>query len=336
MLRKILDPATDRENTAFFMPSGLGPCRFGQYHRFHRMVLDEAGFSDVPIFAPDQSEKMYHELNVQGGNGFTRLGWNAIVAVDLIQKLLLQTRPYELDPGNSDRVYLACLDEVHDTISRRGDLAACLSRCLTAFGTVAVDRSRSRPVVGVVGEIYTRTNPFANSEVIRRLEEFGAEVWAPPVGEWIHYTSFAARERSLILRMWRPWLRLKIVSRIQHKDERTLSALFRGTVKNLHEPRTREILELARPYLDPAFKGEAVLSIGKSEDFVGRGAAGIVNVVPFTCMPGTIVDAIMKRFKSDHSKLPYLNLACDGQEQTAVKTRLEAFMHQVRLYGGRH
>ena len=46
----------DPEKSAFFMPSGSGPCRFGQYHRFHRMVLDEIGFKEVPIYAPNQDE----------------------------------------------------------------------------------------------------------------------------------------------------------------------------------------------------------------------------------------------------------------------------------------
>ncbi len=70
------------EHSAFFMPSGTGPCRFGQYHRFHRLVLDELGFPQVPVYAPDQSETFYRELGMVGGSDFTRLGWQGIVAVD--------------------------------------------------------------------------------------------------------------------------------------------------------------------------------------------------------------------------------------------------------------
>ncbi len=49
----------DPVNSAFFMPSGNGPCRFGQYNRFHRMVLDELGFENVPIYAPNQDHRLY-------------------------------------------------------------------------------------------------------------------------------------------------------------------------------------------------------------------------------------------------------------------------------------
>ena len=84
----------DPEASAFFMPSGRGPCRFGQYHRLHRMVLDEHGFDNVPIYAPNQDEKLYKELNIVGGK-FSRLGWRAIVSTDLLVKMLHGIRPYE-------------------------------------------------------------------------------------------------------------------------------------------------------------------------------------------------------------------------------------------------
>jgi predicted nucleotide-binding protein (sugar kinase/HSP70/actin superfamily) len=52
--------------------------------------------------------------------------------------------------------------------------------------------------------------------------------------------------------------------------------------------------------------------------------------MPFTCMPGTIVNALLKRFREDHRNIPFLNLSYDGQEQTNTRTRLEAFMYQVQ------
>ncbi len=332
MLRKMADPDTDRDEVAFFMPSGLGPCRFGQYHRYHRLVLDEAGYADVPIFAPDQSDQMYQELDVEGGQGFTRLGWNAIVAVDLIQKLLLEIRPRELHPGETDRVYAQGLADICQTIEGQGDLPEALERCRAAFATVPVGPPNNRPVVGVVGEIYTRANPFANGDIVRRLEQMGAKVWLPPIGEWIHYVSYEAKVRASNLRRRKAWLRLMIETHIQEKDERALQELFRGTIGNLEEPRTGEVLQMAAPWVDPAFKGETCLSVGKSLDFLQKGAAGIVSVVPFTCMPGTIVDAVMKRLRSEKGGWPFLNLACDGQEDAAFTTRIEAFVHQLHDY----
>jgi predicted nucleotide-binding protein (sugar kinase/HSP70/actin superfamily) len=72
--------------------------------------------------------------------------------------------------------------------------------------------------------------------------------------------------------------------------------------------------------------------VGKCADYVKKGCSGLVNVMPFTCMPGTIVGAVMKQYRENHNNIPFLNMAYDGQEETNTLTRLEAFMHQARQY----
>jgi predicted nucleotide-binding protein (sugar kinase/HSP70/actin superfamily) len=62
-----------------------------------------------------------------------------------------------------------------------------------------------------------------------------------------------------------------------------------------------------------------------------NGFNGIINVMPFTCMPGTMVTAISKRLREEY-KVPWLNLAFDGLEQGTTETRLEAFMYQARQH----
>ena len=114
--KETFDPA----RSAFFMLSGSGPCRFGQYHRFHRIVLDEMGFKDVPIYAPNQDDRFYKEFNIMGGK-FSRLGWRAVVAVDLIVKMLHEIRPYEENKGETDRIYKESLLRISETLEKDGD-----------------------------------------------------------------------------------------------------------------------------------------------------------------------------------------------------------------------
>jgi predicted nucleotide-binding protein (sugar kinase/HSP70/actin superfamily) len=71
-------------------------------------------------------------------------------------------------------------------------------------------------------------------------------------------------------------------------------------------------------------------------DFSLKGAGGVVNVMPFTCMPGTIVSAILKRYREENGNLPILHMAYDGQEQSNIMTRLEAFMYQTKRYQEQH
>src|SRR4030042_1100607 len=52
--KKPLAPGFDPEHAAFLMPGASGPCRFGQYNRLHRLVLDELGLPQGPILVLDQ------------------------------------------------------------------------------------------------------------------------------------------------------------------------------------------------------------------------------------------------------------------------------------------
>ncbi len=334
LAKMVQRPNFQPEHSAFFMPSGDGPCRFGQYHRFHRLVLDELGYSQVPVYSPDQSETMYQELGMVGGD-YTRIAWRGVVAIDLLEKKLMETRPYERRPGNCDEVYQFYLKQVHQTLRDRGDLPAVLKGARGTFDEVALNGDREKPVVGIVGEIYTRANKFANENAVREIEALGGQVWMPPIGEWLLYVNYTAKRRARAFKRWRHLLQILLKERVQKKEEHLLEEIFRGSLKNLMEPTIPETITLARDYLDPSFEGEAILSIGKSRDFVRKGASGLVNIMPFTCMPGTVVNSLFKRFQEEHANIPFLNLAYDGQEQTHTRTRLEAFMYQVRQYQSR-
>ncbi|MEK7852097.1 MAG: acyl-CoA dehydratase activase, partial [Deltaproteobacteria bacterium] len=93
----------ESRNVAFLMPTTSGPCRFGQYWRLQRIILDSLGYEDVPIYAPDQENDIYQGLGLD--NSFTRLAWHGIVAVDIIEKKLRKVRPFEKTKGEADEVY---------------------------------------------------------------------------------------------------------------------------------------------------------------------------------------------------------------------------------------
>jgi len=106
---------------------------------------------------------------------------------------------------------------------------------------------------------------------------------------------------------------------------------FDDMVLNFEEPTTEKVFKYGNPYLDRRVEGEAILSVGKAIDFIKKGVSGIVNVMPFTCMPGTNVSAVMLKVKEKYN-IPFLNMAYDGLSQATSRTRIEAFMHQARQF----
>ncbi len=328
---KVMSPDFDKEKSAFFMPGGNGPCRFGQYNRFHRLVLDEMGYPDVPIYSPVQDQAMYEEFGIIGKT-FTKLAWRGIASVDFLEKTVREIRPYEIEKGNSDRVYSEHLKKVCDCIRENGDVFPVLEEARRVFESITTNGRNGKPVAGIVGEIYLRSNRFANENIIRMIEELGGEVWMPPISEWLFYINYVSIRHALKHGNYGNLLRTFVKDRFQKRDEHRMEEIFRGIIDSGHEPSIAETLFYAKNYIHESFEGEAILSIGKSKDFVNQGVSGLVNVSPFTCMPGTIVSALLKRFREDHQNIPVLDMFFDGQEQTNTRTRLEAYMYQVYQY----
>ncbi len=321
----------DPERTAFFMPSGSGPCRFGQYNRYQRLILDELGLQNVPVYAPDQDGSFFKDLGAVGGN-FPRLAWWGIVSVDLLDKRLRETRPYEKNRGESEKVYWQSVHSVCDAVRQKKFPDKALKAAKEAFKRIPVDNPGTRPVVGVVGEIYVRSNRFSNENMVEKLEALGVEVRMPTISEWLFYINFCSNRKNWQRREYVEYIRTFTNDFFQHKDEKRLENIWNGDLRCGHEPRVEEIMERAEKYIHNSFEGEAVLSVGKALEYIEKGCHGIVNAMPFTCMPGTVVNAVLKRLREDNQNIPYLNMVYEGAEDTNSMTRMEAFVHQAREF----
>ena len=97
--------------------------------------------------------------------------------------------------------------------------------------------------------------------------------------------------------------------------------------------RSRQLSEPSATYIgthkSDSFEGEAILSVGKIVEYYHQNIGGVVNVMPFTCMPSTVVSTQTMRVSADCENMPILNLSFDGQEDSTLTTRLEAFVEQV-------
>jgi predicted nucleotide-binding protein (sugar kinase/HSP70/actin superfamily) len=77
---------------------------------------------------------------------------------------------------------------------------------------------------------------------------------------------------------------------------------------------------------------EAGLSLAKAVEMARTGASGVINVMPFSCMPGIVVAGMAPRFRADLANIPWLDISFDAQGGTNIQTRLEAFMYQAAQY----
>jgi predicted CoA-substrate-specific enzyme activase len=327
ILRKIKSRDFDPGRSIFFMPGADGPCRFGQYSQYHRIILDELGYTDVPIFSPN-SKDSYSGFEMESTR-FRRTGWQGVVFVDCLLKALLMTRPYEIQKGTSEKTYYKYLHMLQDAILKDGNLSALGEEAAFAFSRIPLAPS-PKPVIGVVGEIYLRNNRFSNNHLITKLEELGIEVKLASFSEWIDYTSYTYKLDSRYRRDYQGVFKSLIQEFYQSHDEHKIEKRFIGRIPIKTEKQVSYVIKLAAPYLSVDVRGEAVLSIGKAIDFLHAGASGIINCMPFNCMPGTIVTSLSRRVAHDLGNIPWLNISYEGLKDTGEDTRLEAFVDQVK------
>ncbi len=339
MLKVINAQGFNPEEHAFFMPGSSGPCRFGQYNCLMRLVLKQSGQPNtIPVVAPNQDRNFYDQFK-RFRKDPTRLAYNGIAAIDLLLKVLHKVRPYETAAGAADSAYRQCIELVVQALeqgAKETDLVKTLARCADVMNRVPTDRSRRRPLITVVGEIYVRSHTFANDEVVRKIEALGGEVALAGFAEWLYYTNHTRILMAQRRNIWRQWLQNTVRTWFQHKIEHRLARPLEKIFGPLAEGDIRQVLQEAATYIHESFEGEAILSLGKMAEMHHHyGAAGAVNVMPFTCMPSTIVSAIGRQVAHDCGGMPILNISYDGQQDPTLQTRLEAFMHQATTFNQR-
>ncbi len=338
---KILEqPGNDPRKTAFFMATGQGPCRFGQYIHLMKSEFEKLGYDGVTILAP-ACERGYRDFGPESDQ-YARSGWRALVAGDLLLKYLLKTRPHETSPGDSEAAHENSVEDLCRCMevpwpSARAQmrrLRESLLRARRRFRRIPTRFDAERPLVGAVGEIFCRLNSFSNQEFVRALERAGAEVWMSDIAEWIWYVNsdelrmlklqgrrFSARALGTRLRAW-----------FQKRDEEALRSLFAEDFCGYEEPEIREVLRHAAPYLPTeGALGEMTVNTGRSICLAKKGVDGIADISPFTCMNGIVCEAIYPQVSQDHAGIPIRNFYCD-ETHSDLEREIGIFLELARGY----
>ncbi len=323
----------DPKKCAFFMSTAYGPCRFGQYCHLQRMILDELGYKDVPIVSPGAPESLdfYREYDMANPEGVMTLvrALQGVVAIDYLLKLRREKRPYEVNKGETDRVYQKWLMKICEAI-QKGGVGKTLKQAVEEFKKIKV-KDVEKPRIAIVGEIFVRSHEYSNNNIERKVEEMGGETCFPPFYEWGLHTANTRRLDAKVdgnpfqafLSHWTEFA-LKYF-------EKSLGKYVWHALKYPEEVDIEEIWDAASDYLI-RWWGEPALSVGDAVIWARKGEIdGIINLMPFTCMPGNTTASVFKRVKDDFN-IPVLDIAFDGLEQGTLEQRLEAFMYQVKRH----
>ncbi len=325
-LRFYKEDGHNLEDVEGFMSGSFGPCRLGKYAVEQIHILKEIGY-ELPIITT-VSNSAYRDLGL--GPGFERLAWRGIVAVDSLQRLLWRTRPYEKIIGEADKTFEKYLKNMAELVRSKSDLRDTLWQATAEFGTLIDLSLPRRPLVGINGEIYLRSNDFSNKNLVRACEKAGLEVVVSPMGEWFKYVAHRNLEDAVKDRKLKKVIMSYLKKNIQSGDERSIA----GKIENLiHEKElsTRAILAKSAEFLSSRCGSEAVFSIGSGIEWLENPEyCGVISVMPHGCMPGGIVAAMADKFSAMYNK-PWINLTYDGFLETNNAIRINEFAELVKF-----
>jgi len=324
----------DPNRAAFMMLNFDGSCRLSQYALSQKLVLKRLGLGHIPVIAPVTSIR-HDECTELFGLKWAAALWKGWLAVDVLSKMLLHIRPYEVNKGESDRTYAQTIEEIASGITNRRFWDA-LDRAIAVMDGIPT-RNEDRPIIGIVGEFYTCMNSWSNNYIIKEFESLGAEArLGPTTTDYLVYFNEVYPGAHFSRREYFPALYyyLRRFPFMHWKGK--IEGMMKDGLPASRIPRVEDMITLAAPYVTDDIDPVVTVNVARAKNYAVRGCSGIANLIILNCLFGTLSTAIYRGIQSEHNRIPVLNMIYDGLQQTNAKTRIEAFIHQAKLYHERY
>ena len=297
----------DLSRTAVMISQTGGGCRATNYIALIRKALRDAGHPEVPVVSLTAAKGL--DEDNPGFNIFKpEILVHAVYALlygDLLMQVLYRVRPYEAEPGSADALYDQFMARAKDEVTSCGQ-HAFLKLCqdtVDAFETLPVVADRSKPRVGVVGEILVKFHPTANNQVVKVIEQEGCEAVVPGLVDFFLFGMTSPKNMK-------GELGTKLSKRLTHQAGIKLIESMREPINRMLEKSTRfepypDIYELAAKAKQVLSlcntMGEGWLLTAEMCDLIECGTPNIVCCSPFACLPNHVVGkSVIKRLREMH------------------------------------
>ncbi len=315
----------DVDHTALMMSQTGGGCRASNYIHLLRKALKNEGMEQVPVISIS--------LGMEKNSGFkvtlplARRAMAAVACGDLLMLLGNQTRPYEVNPGDTDRLINRWIDDISDSFMRGRDFAArkmapLFRRIVASFDALEIVKT-PKIKVGIVGEIYVKYSALANNNLEKFLADEGCEVMVPGLMGFLLYCVInnirdielyggsSARKKAVeLLYAYLRQFETALIQAVQECPKFTAPA-----------PAER-VRELAEPVIGTGCKmGEGWLLTGEIMELIGHGYENVICAQPFGCLPNHIVGKGMIR--KIRTMLPEANIVPIDYDAGATRVNQE-------------
>lgn len=353
------------EKYVFFTAGACGPCRFGMYEAEYRLALKNSGFDGFRIVLIQQKGGLNQatveaglEMNLDLSFGIL----NAMLIGDIINDMAYQIRPYEIIPGETDRVLEDSITLMYQRMQNKsklkssmlmqkiikktvpGDyLAKFMSQLLgryyldalaevqAKFATVKVDRLQVKPICKITGEFWAQTTDGdGNFNMFPFLEKESAQVMAEPIATWLLYMLHQAknktRDRKMLISKKTNLSKMLILGLAEKLFVREYNRM-RKVCLNLPHALTNqvEMEALAHKFYNSRLSGgEGHLEVAKNIYYCSQSLSHIViSLKPFGCMPSSQSDGVQSAVMSHFKEMIFLPIETSGEGDVNAHSRVQ-------------
>lgn len=315
LLAAIKSGQCDPDHTSIMLFQTCGACRATNYLNLMREALKDAGYPQIPVFAcigrPSETDSFV--MTRSCSTDVTK----AIIYGDLLMRVRNRMKPYELEPGSTEKLYNKWLQRCKDELRHGNYFKYCsnIKQLVKEFDALPIDENLWKPKVGIVGEILVKYHPVANNHLEDLLFDEGAEVVMPDLINFMEYMAFDDIVKHKLLAG-------KYIDKLKSQMAIQVLEFFRNPAtkalnKSTHFEAPANIYELAKLAEKTVslgnMAGEGWFLTGEMMELADTGVPNVVCLQPFGCLPNHITGkGVMHSLRKLYPDSNIIALDCDA------------------------
>lgn len=328
------------DEVAIGMAKYQGDCRLTHYSALLRRALDTAGFPQVPIVSTDPVDYKEMHPGIKLGNIFNLSTAWSIVFMDVFEELRRKIRPYEINKGETNKVFDKIIDNIAEALKTSITKAMDeFKKGVDEFCRIKYDRTNLKPRVFITGEYLVTFHPGSNFFVEEYLEKNGMEVILPRMANvfWREYFCKLYEKKNFHVNFPLNITAMNFVAEnlFEFASKKVEKIAMKHPLYEKQPPLPKLALENNHVMMCTFMSGEGWLIPAEIREFAKDGVKSFVILQPFGCLPNHITGrGTMKKIKEEFPAIQILPLDLDPDTSFAnVENRLQMLIMNAKTNG---
>ncbi|CAN96405.1 MULTISPECIES: 2-hydroxyglutaryl-CoA dehydratase [Sorangium] len=344
------------KNYVFLTAGACGPCRFGMYVTEYRKALRDAGFDGFRVMLFQQtgglSQATGDDVGLEMNPAFFIAIIKAIVCGDTLNALGYRIRPYEVEPGATNRAMESAKRILYKALYEQTNVFKALYEARKEFEGVRVDKLRPKAKTSIIGEFWAMTTEGDGNYALQKfLESEGGENDIQLTTAWLLYNIWECardtRERRDLRGADEGNYGLASLDEFGVAKRLATMRLAEGALRvgfqafalplglfDYHLPDMELVAEVAKDYYSNDLRGgEGHMEVGKLIVNAVKSKAHLtVSVKPFGCMPSSgVSDGVQSLITARYPGTIFCAVETSGDGATNFYSRIQMYMFKARI-----